>query len=131
MKPIFHSNAGLEVNENSPVKYRRYYQEICQFAEDISKKWMEEFAKDLKKYPKWKTWSKNVKVGDLVVVIEQNPLKSKDWPLGIVTKTFENSRDHVVRTCHVKYKTPESSKVGTHLRHVRNLIPLNLWHDIQ
>ena len=131
MKPIFHSNAGLEVNENSPVKYRRYYQEICQFAEDISKKWMEEFAKDLKKYPKWKTWSKNVKVGDLVVVIEQNPLKSKDWPLGIVTKTFENSRDHVVRTCHVKYKTSESSKVGTHLRHVRNLIPLNLWHDIQ
>ena len=130
MKPVFHSSAGLEVNENTPVKYRRYYQEILQFAEITAKRWMEEFAKDLKKYPKWKTWTNNVKVGDLVVVVEHNPLKSKNWPLGIVTKTFESPRDHVVRTCQVKYRTSEDSKLGTYLRHVRNLIPLNLWHDI-
>ena len=130
MKPVFHSNTGLNVDENSPVRFRRYYQEIFQFAESVSKRWMEEFAKDLRKYPKWKTWTKNVKVGDLVVVIESNPLKSKNWPLGIVTKIFENSKDQVVRTCHVKYKTSEDSQLGIYLRHVRNLIPLNLWHDI-
>ena len=130
MKPAFHSNAGLKINENAPMKYRRYFQEILQFAETTSKRWIEEFAKDLKKYPKWKAWTKNVKVGDLVVVIEHNPLKSKNWPMGIVTKTYENPKDQTVRTCHVKYRTSEDSRLGTYLRHVRNLIPLNLWHDI-
>ena len=131
MKPLFHSNAGLKVDESSPIKYRRYYQDICEFAEVISKRWMEDFAKELKKYPKWKTWTKNVKVGDLVLVIEQNPLKSKDWPLGIITRVFENPKDKVVRKCHVRYKTSTDSRLGVYLRHVRNLIPLGLWHDIK
>ena len=92
---------------------------------------MREFSKELKKFPKWKAWNENVKVGDIVVVIEQNPLKSKDWPLGIVTKIFEDPKDNIVRKCHVKYRTSIDSRMGIYLRHVRNLIPLGLWHEIK
>ena len=131
MKPLFHSNMGLEINENSPVRYKRYFQEIYTFAEQISQRWMREFSKELKKFPKWKAWNENVKVGDIVVVIEQNPLKSKDWPLGMVTKIFEDPKDNIVRKCHVKYRTSIDSRMGIYLRHVRNLIPLGLWHEIK
>ena len=130
MKPLFHSNIGLKINENAPIRYRRYYQEICAFAEEVGQRWMQEFSKELKKYPKWKVWTQNVKIGDIVVVIEQNPLKSKDWPLGIITNVFPSSQDKVVRKCHVKYRTSEDSRLGIYLRHVRNLIPLGLWHDL-
>ena len=132
MKPMFHTSIGLKVNENTPIKYRRYYEEICQYAEEVSQRWTDEFAKELKKYPKWKTWQENVKVGDLVVVIESNPLKSRDWPLGIITKVFPDPRDNVVRKCHVKYKTQtdKQKQLGIYLRPVRNLIPLNLWHNL-
>ena len=86
----------------------------------------------MKKFPKWKKWSPNAKVGDIVVVIEANPLKTRDWPLGIITKVFPDSKDNVVRKCHVKYKTSSSddSRLGIYLRHVRNLIPLGIWHEI-
>ena len=130
LKPLYHSNIGLKVNEFAPVSYRRYYEDICQYAEEICQRWTNDFAKELKKYPKWRTWQENVKVGDLVVVIESNPLKVKDWPLGLITKVFPNARDNIVRKCHVKYKTREDAKVGIYLRHARNLIPLGLWHEL-
>ena len=64
------------------------------------------------------------------MVIENNPLKSRDWPLGLITKVFPDSRDNVIRKCHVKYKTQADARLGIYLRHVRNLIPLNLWHNM-
>ena len=132
MYPAFQNDLGLRMNQNSPIRYRRYYEEIWEFAEATGRRWVEEFSKELKKFPKWKKWSPNAKVGDIVVVIEANPLKTRDWPLGIITKVFPDSKDNVVRKCHVKYKTSSSddSRLGIYLRHVRNLIPLGIWHEI-
>ena len=130
IKAGFHSDATLNVNDKSPLKYRSYYEEVLKFAEISFQKFIEEFKLEYKKYPKWKTWRENIKEGDLVVVMDKNPLRSKDWNLGLVTKIFEDENDKVVRKCLVRYKVAGDKTVGIYLRHTRNLIPLGLWHEL-
>lgn len=120
------------------MKYRKYFEGVLQIAESIAANWMNDFSQEIKKYPKWKTWKDNIKEGELVLVMEQkNPLKQKNWPLGIVQKVISttinpndpDNRKEVVRKCLVRYRTSTDSKVDVYLRHTRHLIPLNLWHQ--
>ena len=137
MKPLFKSDTSLQINTKGPMKYRKYFEDVLQIAESIATKWMEDFSQEIKKYPKWKTWTDNIKEGDLVLVMEmKNPLKQKNWPLGIVHKVIPSStkpndpdkRKEVVRKCLVRYRTSSDGKVDVYLRHTRHLIPLNLWN---
>ena len=131
LKPAFYSDSGIHIKEKTPQKYRQYYEEICELADRSFKKWVEEFTIAYQKYPKWKSWRKNVKEGDLVIVIDNDPFKKKkDWGLGIVTRVYPSDRDQIVRKCLVRYRTSEEKTLGTYLRHTRNLIPLGLWHQL-
>ena len=98
MKPLFKCDANLQINEKSPIKYRRYFEEILAFANATASRWIEDFSKEIKTYPKWRSWKDNIKVGDLVLVMERkNPLKNKNWPLGIVHEILpsnDNTEDH-------------------------------------
>ena len=137
MKPIFKCDATLKINENSPIKYRHYFEEVLKIAEATAAKWMNDFSQEIKKYPKWKTWQDNIKVGELVLVMEhKNPLKKKNWPLGIIHDVIREKDSNnpkasgeVIRKCLVRYCTSPDHGVGTYLRHTRHLIPLNLWHQ--
>ena len=129
LKPAFYSDLGININQNSPEQYRKHYEDLCSIVNQSFKRWMEEFTIAYQKYPKWKSWKENVKVGDLVIVIETNPLKQKDWSLGIITQTFPDERDQIVRKCLVRYKKSGEKSLSTYLRYTRNLIPLGLWHQ--
>ena len=56
----------------------------------------------LTKRGRWREHTENVKVGELVVVVDDD-LKRSKWPLGRVTKTMP-SADNVVRAVEVKTK---------------------------
>ena len=130
IKAIFHSDDGILVNQKSPTKYRRYYEEIMEFAQLSFRKFLDEFTLHYQKYPKWKSWRQNVQEGELVIVMDKNPLKSKDWNLGLITKVYPDNNDNIVRRCLVRYKVAGDKTVGIYLRHTRNLIPLGLWHEL-
>ena len=129
LKPAFYSSEGINIKEGTPKKYRQYYENLTEFANQLFQRWRDEFKIVYQKYPKWKAWRQNAKEGDLVLVTENNPLTPKDWSLGIIVKTYPDKADGIVRKCLVRYKIEGSKILGTHLRHTRNMIPLNLWHN--
>ncbi|XP_059223637.1 uncharacterized protein LOC131997167 [Stomoxys calcitrans] len=63
--------------------------------------WKEDYLKALQKRYKWKNTSPNVKIGDLVVVID-DLLPPSDWRLGRVVKTHAGS-DSNTRVAEIKH----------------------------
>ena len=55
--------------------------------------------------PKWHTEHRNVKVGDVVLVQDLNPVRGK-WKMALVEKAIE-SKDGRVRRVEISYKSPE------------------------
>ncbi|UYV78053.1 hypothetical protein LAZ67_15003314 [Cordylochernes scorpioides] len=64
-------------------------------------RWKKEYVINLQKRGKWKSAKPNVKIGDLVLIMEQS-ISSSSWILGRVSKTFHGP-DMLVRT--VKLRT--------------------------
>jgi hypothetical protein len=89
-----------------PVKrWRRVQQLISQFW----KRWRKEFLPSLNVRSKWFHLQRNLKVGDVVLVVDPNA-KRGDWPLGRVTQVYP-AKDGLVRVVEVKvgksiYKRP-------------------------
>ncbi len=74
-------------------------------------RWSREYLKTLQRYTKWKLPSRNIQVGDIVIVCEDNVVPAK-WPLGRIVETFPE-KDELVRVVKVKtvsgtYKRPTS-----------------------
>ena len=67
-------------------------------------RWLKEYVPHLTERRKWSTDRPNIKVGDLVLVIEPNTPRGQ-WPLGIVLEVTPNAVDKVVRVAKVKVST--------------------------
>jgi hypothetical protein len=63
------------------------------------KRWLREYVPGLRERPKWSKDNVNIKVGDLVLLIDTNSPRGK-WPLGKVMKTYPGD-DSVVRVVDV------------------------------
>lgn len=79
------------------------WQRITQIKQHFWKRWSVEYLNLLQHRPKWHTTSKNLKVGDLVLIVENNtpPLH---WPRGRILDIIQ-SKDEKVRV--VKLQTPD------------------------
>ena len=66
--------------------------------------------------PKWHTESRNVKVGDVVLIEDSNALRGK-WKMGVIVEA-PLSQDGRVRKASISYKNPSE----TVLRPVQKLI---------
>jgi DNA polymerase IIIc chi subunit len=67
-------------------------------------RWLKEYVPHLTERRKWSTDRPNVKVGDLVLVIEPNTPRGQ-WPLGTVLEVTPNAVAQVVRVAKVKVST--------------------------
>ena len=65
-------------------------------------RWLREYLPTLIARKKWNQITRNIKVGDLVLVVDENTQRG-DWPLARVMKTFPG-KDDTVRECEVKTK---------------------------
>lgn len=89
------------VNENKNF-YRRRWKQVQYLADQFWRRWLQEYLPTLQKRTKWYKKHPNLKVNDLVMVINNN-VPRNTWPLGVVVETFKGN-DSLVRSVKVKTK---------------------------
>ena len=80
--------------------YRRRWRQVQYMADVFWKRWLAEYLPCLQERQKWLTSRENLKVGDLVLLLNENFPRSH-WPLGLITNTYP-SPDGIVRSVQVK-----------------------------
>ena len=83
--------------------YRRRWRHVQYVADQFWSRWMNEYLPTLQLRQKWLTSYKNLRVGDIVLVAQENTPR-KSWPLGRITATFLG-RDGSVRSAEIKTAT--------------------------
>ncbi|UYV73009.1 hypothetical protein LAZ67_10001506 [Cordylochernes scorpioides] len=86
--------ANLSINISSRWKH------IQELKKLFILRWKKEYVINLQKRGKWKSAKPNVKIGDLVLIMEQS-ISSSSWILGRVSKTFHGP-DMLVRTVELR-----------------------------
>lgn len=83
--------------------YKRRWRCVQALAEQFWHKWLHEYLLELQKRQKWLRVERNVKVGDLVLLCDENTPRGI-WPIAIVTEV-QCSPDGLVRSAKVKTKS--------------------------
>ena len=76
-------------------------------------RWLREYLPTLIARKKWNQNTHNVKVGDLVLIVDEKTRRG-DWPLARIMKTFPG-KDDTIRVCEVKTKAGVYKKPVTKL----------------
>jgi hypothetical protein len=83
--------------------YRRRWKHIQHLANSFWTKWLREYLPELQRRRKWLEIKRNLREGDLVLLVDENTPRSL-WPLGVVVKATESS-DGLVRSVQVRTKS--------------------------
>ena len=83
--------------------YRQRWKFIQYLANQFWKRWLKEYLPELQRRSKWCARQENIKVGDVVLLCEENTPRFL-WPLGLVIQVKEG-RDKLIRTVKVKTKS--------------------------
>ena len=104
---------------------RRRWRFVQHLANQFWKKWMKMYLPELQRRQKWLKEHKNLKVGDLVLLTEENTPRFL-WPMGMV-KEVKLGRDGLVRVVKIQTNTT------TLIRPISKVILLECWmlQDIQ
>jgi Family of unknown function (DUF5641) len=89
----------------SDLYSRRRWRQVQYLADIFWKRWTKEYVPSLQLRQKWTRTERNVKVGDVVIVIDENAPRNT-WLLGRVVETFTGS-DGLVRSAKVATKSSE------------------------
>ena len=73
-------------------------------ADAFWRRWMREYLPTFQERQKWNHLSRNFTVGNVVLLLDENLLRSS-WPLGRILKVFPNQNDGLVRSVKVKTRT--------------------------
>jgi hypothetical protein len=98
----------------------KFWQQCTQLKQYFWKMWHKQYLNTLQNRPKWRVTSKNITVGSLVILREDN-CPPMSWPMARVIKTFPG-HDGLVRAVEVK-----TSNGRTHTRAITklSLLPLD------
>ncbi len=89
---------------------RKRWRRAQYLAEQFWGRWRKEYLASLSSSSKWNTTRRNIKVGDVVLVKDENA-SLLEWPIAIVTQTMEDE-DHLVRRCKVQIGSKDLDKQG-------------------
>jgi hypothetical protein len=81
---------------------RRRWRQVQYLADVFWRRWTKEYLPTLQQRSKWLRQERNVQVGDIVLIVDEN-LPRNCWLLGRLTKTLPGA-DGLVRTVEVKTK---------------------------
>ena len=95
------TNLPPEIVESDRYSRKRWKQAQI-LANHYWKRWLRERVPSLQERQKWNQTQKNLQVGDLVLIADDNVARIQ-WPLGRVTTMFPGS-DGLVRSAEVKAK---------------------------
>ena len=85
--------------------YKKRWRRVQHMVDIFWKRWVREYLPLLQKVNKWHKTHDNLKVGDLVMIADENTPRGL-WPLAIVTDV-RKGRDGLVRTVHVRTKSSQ------------------------
>lgn len=95
-----------------PANRLSRWQHVQQMTQRIWRRWQQEFLNTLQQRNRWKKGGPNLKVGDLVVMMEKSSPTGL-WPMARVTDIHPGT-DGVVRVVTVKTPTGEDFKRSIH-----------------
>ncbi|XP_075153596.1 uncharacterized protein LOC142227128 [Haematobia irritans] len=104
-----------QINE-APLSIMNRWQRVKAINQNLCMRWKEEYLKEIVKRNKWKTVESNLKVGDMVVIRDDN-LPPNEWRLGRISEVFPGA-DGKVRVAEIR-----TSK-GPLVRPIVKLVPL-------
>jgi hypothetical protein len=120
------SKAGLEEIDKLPAKH---YKRTVSVAGLFWSRWLTDILPAMTSTPKWHDFVKNLKVGQLVLVISPKTDQRCHWPQGIVHKCIAND-DGAVWRVHVRLLTAKGKEHVFLERPIRQIIPLEMmWDD--
>ena len=94
-----------------------------QYLSDVFwKRWTREYLLLLQERMKWRSFRRNLSVGDIVLVVDDSSPRCL-WPLGRVLELFPNKHDGCVRVARVKTNS------GPLLRPINNCVYWSLRHE--
>ena len=82
--------------------YRQRWRCIQHLANVFWSKWLKEYLPNLQMRHKWQRDERDVRVGDVVLVVQENTPRGI-WPLGLVMAINEGADGHV-RSCRLRLK---------------------------
>ena len=88
--------------------YRRRWRCVQHIANAFWEKWLREYIPELQKREKWLDAKRSLKVGDIVLMVEENSPRGV-WPLGLVVETIL-SGDNVVRAATIRTQSSEFTR---------------------
>ena len=97
---------------------QRRWRQIQYLANIFWKRWHREYLITLQQRHKWSYVSRNLKMGDLVLLTEENTHRGQ-WPLGRVTRVHK-AKDGHVRSVEIKTKTSSLIRPITKLCFLEN-----------
>ena len=110
----------LKSNHNMPVGnprpndvFRGRWRHVQHIANQFWIRWSKEYLPTLHKRTKWLLAKRNICIGDLVLMCDENTPRAL-WPLGLVVATNEG-RDGLVRSVRLKTKAKEMVRPVTKL----------------
>ena len=97
---------------------RSQWKQVTQLTENFWRRWHAEYLHTLQQRQKWNRKLPNIKVGELVMLVEPN-LARGQWPLGIIEK-LKPSSDGLIRSVSVR------TAASTYDRPLGKLVKLEL-----
>ncbi|XP_033095627.1 uncharacterized protein LOC117100162 [Anneissia japonica] len=95
------------------------WRQIQYLANVFWRRWIKEYLPSLQERRKWYRNQPNLKVGDIVIVFDENTPRSI-WPLARVIEVYTNNNDGLVRSVKIKTQT------GTLVRPITKLVSLEI-----
>ena len=83
--------------------YRKRWRHVQALADNFWKRWLKEYLPLLQRRAKWTDVRSNLKIGDIVLVLDENTPRGL-WPMGLVVRADQSS-DGLVRSIQVKTKS--------------------------
>jgi len=87
---------------------RKRWRQVQYLANEFWTRWKREFLQTLQKRQKWTNTTRNIQVGDIVLVKDEN-LPRNQWPLARVIEVYPDENDKLVRTVKLHIPTSKSS----------------------
>ena len=112
----FCNNSHLGEIRSNDLCSRKRWRQVQYVAEQFWKRWLREYLPTLTRRTKWLKEDKNIEIGDLVMLQEDN-VKRGSWPLGRIENIYPGS-DGVVQIVDVRTKS------GVYSRPVVKIYPL-------
>jgi hypothetical protein len=94
---------GIFIKEDSLL--RKEWRKVQYLLDLFWKRWIREYIPNLQQLEKWRTEKRNVCVGDMVLIVEDN-VKRSQWPIGRVTRVLKGT-DNLVRSAFVQTASAE------------------------